>query len=93
MTSHITLWGRDADEASRTAMRFLREHGFAADRVLDADRRPPDATERARIEAAFGRTLPEPLPVPILLTPKGALVGFREHAWRRFLEIGKRHDA
>lgn len=30
---------------------------------------------------------------PVLLTPKGALVGFRENAWRRFFEIDKIHDA
>ncbi len=30
---------------------------------------------------------------PILLTPKGALVGFRENAWRRFFEVDKIHDA
>ncbi len=26
---------------------------------------------------------------PILLTPRGALVGFREQKWRAFLDIGK----
>lgn len=30
---------------------------------------------------------------PVLLTPKGALVGFREQAWNRFFEIDKIHDA
>ena len=27
--------------------------------------------------------------VPILLTPKGAVMGFRERTWRDFLDIGK----
>ncbi|MES2154754.1 MAG: hypothetical protein V4510_06415 [bacterium] len=27
--------------------------------------------------------------VPLLLTPKGALAGFRERKWRDFLDIGK----
>lgn len=30
---------------------------------------------------------------PVLLTPKGALVGFRERAWARFFEVDKIHDA
>lgn len=29
------------------------------------------------------------LKAPILLTPKGALAGFRERQWREFLDIGK----
>jgi arsenate reductase-like glutaredoxin family protein len=92
MTSHVTLWGRNDDAESRAALQFLRAHGFAADRVLDIDRRPPTPEERDRIEAARGRLLGTPLPAPILLTPKGALVGFREHAWTKFLEVGKNHD-
>jgi arsenate reductase-like glutaredoxin family protein len=32
---------------------------------------------------------PDLLKAPILLTPKGALAGFREQKWRAFLDIGK----
>lgn len=32
---------------------------------------------------------PEWLKAPLLLTPRGALAGFRETQWRRFLDIGK----
>jgi len=32
---------------------------------------------------------PARLRAPLLLTPKGALAGFREQAWRAFLDIGK----
>lgn len=34
-------------------------------------------------------TTPGLLRNPILLTPKGALAGFREQRWRAFLDIGK----
>jgi len=32
---------------------------------------------------------PDLLRTPVLLTPKGALAGFRERKWRDFLDIGK----
>lgn len=35
------------------------------------------------------RTTPGLLRTPILLTPKGAVAGFREQRWRAFLDIGK----
>jgi arsenate reductase-like glutaredoxin family protein len=91
MTSHITLWGRTGDTDSKQALAFLRRHGFAADRVLDIDRSPPDPAQRRAIESAGG-PLADPLPAPILLTPKGALVGFRERRWARFLGLDKLHD-
>ncbi|MEA3165172.1 MAG: ArsC family, partial [Thermoplasmata archaeon] len=34
-------------------------------------------------------TTPGLLRSPILLTPKGAVAGFREQKWRAFLDIGK----
>lgn len=34
-------------------------------------------------------TTPGLLRNPLLLTPKGALAGFRERQWREFLDIGK----
>ena len=34
-------------------------------------------------------TTPGLLRNPLLLTPKGALAGFRERRWREFLDIGK----
>ncbi|MFA5943688.1 MAG: hypothetical protein WC876_04385 [Candidatus Thermoplasmatota archaeon] len=44
---------------------------------------PPD-TLRDALAA-----LPGLLRAPILLTPKGAVAGFREQKWRAFLDIGK----
>ncbi len=32
---------------------------------------------------------PEIIRTPVLLTPKGAVAGFRERKWRDFLDIGK----
>jgi hypothetical protein len=92
MASHITLWGRNGDADSAAALQFLRRHGFAADRVLDLDRQPPGPAERAHIESLTGKPLSDPLPAPILLTPKGALLGFRERQWTRFLELDAIHD-
>jgi arsenate reductase-like glutaredoxin family protein len=43
--------------------------------------------------AAWFHEYPLRFKAPILLTPKGALVGFREQAWHRFFELGKIHDA
>lgn len=34
-------------------------------------------------------TDPRRIRAPLLLTPKGALAGFREQKWRAFLDIGK----
>ncbi len=38
---------------------------------------------------ALLETHPALLKEPLLLTPKGALAGFRESKWRAFLDIGK----
>lgn len=43
-----------------------------------------DASLRALLESN-----PFLLKAPILLTPKGALAGFRERKWMEFLDIGK----
>lgn len=93
MAAGITLWGRNNDSDSLAALQYLKANGFGADRVLDVERQPPSPEEADRIESSTGRPLPRPLPAPILLTPKGALVGFRERAWARFLELDKIHDA
>lgn len=112
MGAGITLWGRNGDEESGQAVRFLRTHGFAADRLLDLDRQPPTKEEVRRIRTGLGGTLaplaktgvdppdadwfhedPARFRCPVLLTPKGALVGFRERAWARFFEVDKIHDA
>lgn len=92
MTSHITLWGRNGDADSLAALQFLRRHGFGADRVLDLDRQPPAGDDLRRVEESHGGPLGTPAPAPILLTPKGGLVGFRERRWARFLELDKIHD-
>ena len=112
MGAGITLWGRNKHDESLQAIAFLRQHGFAADRLLDLDRQPPTVDEIARIRTGLGGSLaplaatgieppglewfhegPARFKAPVLLTPKGALVGFREQAWRRFFEVDKIHDA
>ena len=44
--------------------------------------------QESALEALLDRN-PELLRAPILLTPKGAVAGFRERRWRDFLDIGK----
>jgi arsenate reductase-like glutaredoxin family protein len=61
---------------SLSALVDLR-HPDASQAPTEADVQPWLAADAARIRA------------PILLTPKGALVGFRERAWREFLDIGR----
>ncbi len=112
MGAGITLWGRNGDSESLEAIQFLRKHGFAADRLLDLDRQPPNADELESLRRGLGGHLapvastgveppnldwfrqgPQRFRSPILLTPKGALVGFRERAWARFFELDFIHDA
>ncbi|MEA3144119.1 MAG: ArsC family [Thermoplasmata archaeon] len=45
---------------------------------------PPDEALPAWLAAD-----PRRIRSPLLLTPKGALAGFREQKWRAFLDIGK----
>ncbi len=123
MGSGVTLWGRNRHQESMDAMRFLKAHGYGADRLLDLARQPPSREEWLAIRKGLGGSLrgavdlrasgvgevfaagvegagedevlaalvgdPGLARCPILLTPKGALCGFRERAWGRFLELGK----
>jgi arsenate reductase-like glutaredoxin family protein len=55
-----------------------------------ADPRHPDAASApADGLAAWLAADPRRIRAPLLLTPKGALAGFREQRWRAFLDIGK----
>jgi len=90
MASGITLWVRAGDAASADALAFLRTHKYAADRVRDLEREPPTPDELARL--AKGGLDPAALRPPVLLTPRGAVMGFRERRWREFLDIGKGRD-
>ncbi len=47
-----------------------------------------DGVDDDRLQALL-ETHPELRRAPVLLTPKGALAGFRERKWRDFLDIGK----
>jgi arsenate reductase-like glutaredoxin family protein len=87
MAAGITLWVRAGDAASGDALRFLKSNGYAADAVRDLDREPPTEAERAAL--AKGGLDPAALKAPVLLTPRGAVMGFRERRWRDFLDIGK----
>ncbi|HEX2066350.1 MAG TPA: hypothetical protein VHI93_06005 [Candidatus Thermoplasmatota archaeon] len=54
------------------------------------DPRHPDAAAApADGLAGWLAAHPRRLRAPLLLTPKGALAGFREQRWRAFLDIGK----
>ncbi|MCA1811030.1 MAG: hypothetical protein LC623_03350 [Halobacteriales archaeon] len=54
------------------------------------DPKHPDASSApAEGLAAWLAADPRRLRSPLLLTPKGALAGFREQGWRAFLDIGK----
>jgi arsenate reductase-like glutaredoxin family protein len=85
----VILWVRDGDAECDDAMRFLKANRYAADSVRDFDGAPPTPDEWGAIAKGLGGTAPATDRVPILLTPKGALVGFRERRWRDFLDIGK----
>lgn len=121
MGAGITFWGRVGHEATEDALRFLRAHGYAADKVRDLMRDGPKGAELQRLASGAGgpwslvdpacpdvprllpkgeatppevvldllATTPGLLRNPLLLTPKGALAGFRERRWREFLDIGK----
>lgn len=121
MGSGVTFWGRPGDPDTEDALRFLKQHRYAADEVHDLHRRPPSPADLARLAKGPGglwplldpkspelaRRLPDGeatppgilqevvavapqlLRAPILLTPKGAVAGFREQKWRAFLDIGK----
>ena len=121
MASGIRLWGRVGQPETDDALRFLKQHRYAADRVLDLAREPPTADDLALLAKGAGglwplvdakcpdlprlvpageatppealrdllATMPGLLRSPLLLTPKGAVAGFREQRWRAFLDIGK----
>jgi arsenate reductase-like glutaredoxin family protein len=121
MAAGVTFWGRVGHPDTEEALRFLRAHGYAADKVLDLMRHGPKGDDLDRLAKALGglwplvdpkcpdlarllplgeatpsqalrdilATTPGLLRNPILLTPRGAVAGFREQRWRQFLDIGK----
>ncbi|MHB1261806.1 MAG: arsenate reductase family protein [Thermoplasmatota archaeon] len=125
MTSGVIFWGRPGDPDTEDALRFLKQHRYAADKAYDLARHPPSSDDLAKLAKGPGglwhlidpkspdlaRLLPkgEATPAdalrdvvganptllrsPILLTPKGAVAGFREQRWRAFLDIGKGRSA
>lgn len=81
----VTLWVRPGERESDEAQLFLKAHGYRPDRLRDADREPPTPAEQAFLGNTWqkdGRVV-----APILLTPRGAVVGFRERRWRAFLDM------
>ena len=121
MGSGVTFWGHPGEPDTEDALRFLKQHRYAADEAYDLLRHPPSLQDLAQLAKGPGglwalvdpkspdvaRLLPlgETTPTealrdvlaatpslfrsPILLTPKGAVAGFREQRWRAFLDIGK----
>lgn len=94
---NVVLWVRKGDRASEDAQAFLKANGYGADEVRDVDAAPPTAEERRRLAVGLGGDeapltdprRPDGLRAPLLLTPRGALAGFRESRWRAFLDIGR----
>ncbi|MGB1698260.1 MAG: arsenate reductase family protein [Thermoplasmatota archaeon] len=64
MGAYITLWGRNGDSDSLEAISLLKQHGFAADRLFDMDRRPPTGDDWIKLSSGFGGTLQ-----PLLKSP------------------------
>ncbi len=72
----------------------LRKHLGSLEKLVDL--RHPRLVELVGDPAAAGDDLlkqtllthPELIRAPVLDTPKGALAGFREQQWRRFLGLG-----
>jgi hypothetical protein len=97
MASGVLLWVRRGDGESDDALQFLRRHGYAADQTFDIDAAPPREDARTRLVAGLGGDAsllqdpkqPSRLRAPLLLTPRGALAGFRERRWQAFLDIGR----
>ena len=121
MASGVVFWGRVGHPDTEEALRFLKQHRYAADKVLDLMRDGPKAGDLDQLAKGLGGLwplvdpkcpdLPRLLPAgeatppevlrdllcttpgllrnPILLTPRGAVAGFREQRWRAFLDIGK----
>jgi arsenate reductase-like glutaredoxin family protein len=121
MGASVTFWGRVGHPDTEDALRFLRSHHYAADKVLDLMRDGPKGEDLDRLAQGLGGLwplvdpkcpdLPRLLPAgeatppaalkdilattpgllrnPLLLTPRGAVAGFREQKWRAFLDIGK----
>lgn len=93
---NVILWVRKGDRDSEDAAAFLKANRYGADAVRDLDAAPPTDDERRRLVAGLGgdaAALLDPKTgatrAPLLLTPKGALAGFRESRWRAFLDIGR----
>lgn len=90
---------RDVDAQPPTGVEWARlSKGLGGDLWQAVDPRHPryaevlprgaegvDGAELARVLEAH----PFLLKAPILLTPKGALAGFRERKWLEFLDVGK----
>ncbi len=75
-------------------LEVLRKHLGSLSKLVDA--RQPDAGRLVGDPAAAGDDRlkdilgahPELIKAPVLDTPKGAVAGFREQQWRRFLGLG-----
>ncbi len=80
---------------SPAELEVLRKHLGGLAKLVDP--RHPDAATLVGDPAAAGDDRlkdilvahPELIRAPVLATPKGALAGFREQQWRRFLGMGE----
>jgi arsenate reductase-like glutaredoxin family protein len=80
----------DLDAAPPTPAQWEQLRKGLGDLAAAVDPRHPEAAGAPK--EALGAWLaagPRRVRAPLLLTPKGALAGFREQRWRAFLDIGK----
>lgn len=78
----------DATPPTLADLELLRK-GLGDLRAAVDPKHPDAATAPEEGLAAWLAADPRRLRAPLLLTPKGALAGFREQKWRAFLDIGK----
>lgn len=58
MASGVTFWGRVGDADTEDALRFLKQHKYAADQVLDLLRQGPAGDDLDRLAKGLGGLWP-----------------------------------
>ena len=58
MASGVTFWGRVGDPDTADALRFLKQHRYAADKVLDLMRQGPKGDDLDRLAKGLGGMWP-----------------------------------
>jgi len=83
----------DLDKTPPTAAQWEQLRKGLGELAAAVDTHWPEAMQAPRDDAAalvaWLSADPRRIRAPLLLTPKGAVAGFREQRWRSFLDIGK----